>query len=64
MLLNSCKDIGLAVNIGNTKNMEIVRHLGTTASISRDVAIIKEKSENILILILYWQIKIIFTSLF
>ena len=26
MLLNACKDIGLTVNIGKTKNMEIGRH--------------------------------------
>ena len=26
MLLNACKDIGLAVNTGKTKYMEIVRH--------------------------------------
>ena len=28
MLLNACKDIGLAVNIGKTKYMEIGRHRG------------------------------------
>ena len=26
MLLNACKDIGLAVNTGKTKQMEIGRH--------------------------------------
>jgi hypothetical protein len=26
VLLNACKDIGLAVNIGKTKHMEIGRH--------------------------------------
>ena len=29
MLLNACKDIGLAVNTGKTKYMEIGRHRGT-----------------------------------
>ena len=28
MLLNACKDIGLAVNTGKTKYMEIGRHRG------------------------------------
>ena len=28
MLLNACKDIGLAVNIGKTKYIEIGRHRG------------------------------------
>ena len=28
MLLNTCKDIGLAVNIGETKYVEIGRHRG------------------------------------
>ena len=28
MLLNACKDIGLAVNTGKTKYMEIERHRG------------------------------------
>ena len=28
LLLNACKDIGLAVKIGKTKCMEIERHLG------------------------------------
>ena len=28
VLLNACKDIGLAVNIGKTKYMEIGRHRG------------------------------------
>ena len=28
MLLNACKDIGLAVNTGKTKYMEIGRHPG------------------------------------
>ena len=32
MLLNACKDIGLAVNIGKTKYMEIGRHLGMIAN--------------------------------
>ena len=32
MLLNSCKDIGLAVNIGKTKYMEIGRHRGMIAN--------------------------------
>ena len=32
MLLNACKDIGLAVNIGKTKYMEIGRHRGVKAN--------------------------------
>ena len=32
MLLNACKDIGLAVNIGKTKYMEIGRHRGRIAN--------------------------------
>ena len=28
MLLNACKDVGLAVNTGETKYMEIGRHRG------------------------------------
>ena len=32
MLLNACKDIGLAVNIGKTKYMEIGRHRDTIAN--------------------------------
>ena len=32
MLLNACKDIGLAVNIGKTKYMEIGRHRGIIAN--------------------------------
>ena len=28
LILNACKDIGLAVNIGKTKYMEIGRHRG------------------------------------
>ena len=32
MLLNACKDIGLAVNIGKTKYMEIGRHRGLIAN--------------------------------
>ena len=32
MLLNACKDIGLAVNIGKTKYMEIGRHRGVMAN--------------------------------
>ena len=32
MLLNSCKDIGLTVNTGKTKYMEIGRHLGMIAN--------------------------------
>ena len=32
VLLNACKDIGLAVNIGKTKYMEIGRHRGVIAS--------------------------------
>ena len=32
MLLNACKDIGLAVNTGKTKNMEIERHRGIIAN--------------------------------
>ena len=31
MLLNACKDISLAVNIGKMKNMEIGRHRGIMA---------------------------------
>ena len=33
MLLNACKDIGLAVNIGKTKYMEIGRHRGMIANV-------------------------------
>ena len=32
MLLNACKDIGLAVNIGKTNYMEIGRHRGVIAN--------------------------------
>ena len=32
VLLNACKDIGLAVNIGKTKYMEIGRHRDMIAS--------------------------------
>ena len=32
MLLNACKDIGLAVNIGKTKSMEIGHHQGIIAN--------------------------------
>ena len=32
VLLNACKDIGLAVNTGKTKNMEIGRHRGMIAN--------------------------------
>ena len=32
VLLNSCKDIGLAVTIGKTKYMEIGRHRGMIAN--------------------------------
>ena len=32
VLLNACKDIGLAVNIGKTKYMEIGRHRGAIAN--------------------------------
>ena len=32
VLLNACKDIGLAVNTGKTKFMEIGRHRGMIAS--------------------------------
>ena len=32
MLLNACKDIGLAVNIGKTKYMEIGRYRGIIAN--------------------------------
>ena len=32
MLLNACKDIGLAVNTGKTKYMEIGRHPGMIAN--------------------------------
>ena len=32
VLLNACKDIGLAANTGKTKYMEIGRHRGTTAN--------------------------------
>ena len=32
MLLNTCKDIGLAVNIGETKYVEIGRHRGVIAN--------------------------------
>ena len=33
MLLNACKDIGLAVNMGKTKYMEIGRHRGMVANV-------------------------------
>ena len=32
MLLNACKDIGLAVNTGKTKYMEMGRHRGVIAN--------------------------------
>ena len=32
VLLNACKDIGLAVNIGKTNYMEIGRHRGMIAN--------------------------------
>ena len=32
MLLNACKDIGLAVNKGKTKYMEVGRHRGLIAN--------------------------------
>ena len=32
MLLNACKDIGLAVNIGKTKYLEIGRNRGVIAN--------------------------------
>ena len=32
MILNACKDIGLAVNIGKTKYMELGRHPGMIAN--------------------------------
>ena len=32
MLLNACKDVGLAVSIGETKYMEIGRHRGMIAN--------------------------------
>ena len=32
MLLNACKDIGLALNTAKTKYMEIGRHRGMTAN--------------------------------
>ena len=32
VLLNACKDIGLAVNTGKTKYMEIERHRGMIAN--------------------------------
>jgi len=32
VLLNACKDIGLAVNTGKTKYMQIGRHRGMTAN--------------------------------
>ena len=32
MLLNACKDIGLAVNIGKTKYIEVGRHRGIIAN--------------------------------
>ena len=35
MLLNTCKDIGLAVNTGKTKYMEIGRHRGMVAKIAK-----------------------------
>ena len=32
MLLNVCRDIGLAVNIGKTKDKEVGRHRGMVAN--------------------------------
>ena len=32
MLLNPCNDIGLAINIGKTKYMEVGRHQGMIAN--------------------------------
>ena len=32
MLINACKDIGIAVNTGKTKYMEIGRHRGMVAN--------------------------------
>ena len=32
MLLDACRDVGLAVNIGKTKYMEIGRHRGVIAN--------------------------------
>ena len=42
-LINACKDIGLAVNTGKTKYMEIGRHRGMIAN----AHIFLRKSENI-----------------
>ena len=36
VLLNACKDIGLAVNIGKTKYMEIGRHRGVSKCAYQD----------------------------
>ena len=35
VLLNACKDIGLAVNTGKTRYMEIGRHRGIIANVHR-----------------------------
>ena len=37
MLLNVCKDIGLAVNTGKTKYMEIGRHRGIIANAHTEI---------------------------
>ena len=39
MLLNACKDIGLTVNIGKTKYMEIGHHRGIIANVHIKIGI-------------------------
>ena len=48
ILLNACKDIGLAVNIGKTNYMEVGRHRGVMANEHVRVNIISyEKVKNL-----------------
>jgi hypothetical protein len=48
VLLNACKDIGLAVNIGKTNYIEIGRHRGMIANEhSRIGSNSHKKSENL-----------------
>ena len=43
VLLNACKDIGLAVNTGKTKYMEVRRHRGMIANAHIQVVIPMKK---------------------
>ena len=59
VLLNSCKDIGLAVNIGKTKYMEIGRYWGMIEN--AHIKIGSNSYEKVKTFkALYWLIKIIF----